>query len=55
MRDKENEEGVVRLLGSGTAIPHVILVSEIIRSRIKGVSSIVEFESLEKEGRKPDE
>lgn len=41
LRDKENVDQSVRLLGSGTAISHVILVAEIIRARIKNVSSIV--------------
>ncbi|CAD8153307.1 unnamed protein product [Paramecium pentaurelia] len=49
LRDKENTQKSVKLLGSGAAIPHAILVAEIIRSRIKGVNSITQFESMEKD------
>ena len=35
LRDRENKSESVRLFGSGSAIPNVILVAEIIRARYK--------------------
>ncbi|CAD8070094.1 unnamed protein product [Paramecium sonneborni] len=45
LRDKENTQQSIRLLGCGQAIHHTILVAEIIRSRIQGLYSISEIES----------
>ncbi|CAD8158461.1 unnamed protein product [Paramecium octaurelia] len=55
LRDKENTQKSVKLLGSGSAIPHAILVAEIIRSRIKGVNSITQFESMPKENKEQND
>ena len=35
LRDRENKSESIRLSGSGSAIPNVILVAEIIRARLK--------------------
>ncbi|CAD8092601.1 unnamed protein product [Paramecium sonneborni] len=49
LRDRENKSESVRLFGSGSAIPNVILVAEIIRARYKGLSSIVTLENMERD------
>ncbi|CAD8186140.1 unnamed protein product [Paramecium octaurelia] len=49
LRDRENKSESIRLQGSGSAIPNVILVAEIIRARHKGLSSIVTLENIQKE------
>ncbi|CAD8182313.1 unnamed protein product [Paramecium pentaurelia] len=49
LRDRENKNESIRLSGSGSAIPNVILVAEIIRARLKGLSSIVTLENVHKE------
>ncbi|CAK82986.1 unnamed protein product (macronuclear) [Paramecium tetraurelia] len=49
LRDRENKSESIRLSGSGSAIPNVILVAEIIRARHKGLSSIVTLENIQKE------
>ncbi|CAD8079132.1 unnamed protein product [Paramecium primaurelia] len=49
LRDRENKSESIRLSGSGSAIPNVILVAEIIRARLKGLSSIVTLENVHKE------
>ncbi|CAD8074638.1 unnamed protein product [Paramecium sonneborni] len=55
LRDKENIQQAVRLLGCGSAIPNTILVAEIMRSRIKGLYSISEFESKLQQRNNPND
>lgn len=41
LRDRENKSESVRLFGSGSAIPNVILVAEIIRARYKVINKLM--------------